>query len=1311
MTERGDNINELLLKSSIHYYCLNKMYRTMASSALEGIRMYLGEQLYRFYYGISLAFEGRVQEAIRELDQCQSDRDLSIAAYLALIYAHRKCQVIDKETVAKLESKVRENRKHANDMSLYFAGLFLLLSGRLEKSKEYIDRMIKMSPNFKEGLILKGWLGVLSGNNTEITQMNHSAMSYFDVSSKSNDPEVILGKSKVLEKNGSFMAGIEQLNQAIVLYPRFLPAYVEKMKLQACLKDWEQVVDTAFRALAIDKHCLDAQRFIILHSLAWDNNDDQGSSKLLNLIQSFEIREPKNAELYYETAKLFARIAFRDEDVLIHTMTLIERAVFLDPTNIVYVCEHAFQCMLLNRMSDAQRHYKSATKLDENSIVGLIGLLHCQLIEEQTGVEDQLESLEEFNKATGMSKELLYLCALSGQRRNKSSEQILKYLDQIVEQQNSTMKGLPLGIEYYIKLDPDLMMNVTKLYLLFSPNEPIIAGQPLPSALKQAKNILQPLVNACPIQKEPLYLMAKVNYLSGDTQAAISLLQKCLDQNTAFSDGHLLMAQILLHLGNIQTSSKSLEMALSHNFQIREQIHYILTKALVLKTERKYEEALKLLKSGLKRKSLLSQNDKISLYLQMVDIYSLTDQTTEASKLLAEMLESCRDTPDEGRIMIANAQLAEARGDIDAALSLLREIRVDHGDHFVRSRELMAIIYLKHRKDRRLYAGCYREILDKKPTTQSFLMLGDAYMNILEPERAIEIYEQALKKNPKDWILTRKVGQALIKTHFYEKAVTYYKAAIKTSGQNAFRYDLAHLLYRLKKYSESQIIITSALEISQTQDLQSLEWEVKLIHLLGQVQLNTDNKGTAIATLKRAHQTNQKLMRRLPVEQPDQLAEQRKFSISLCKQLGELISTHLRDTKQALIIYKEALNYDEANADILMLMAKLEAMNQNYEIAHNYCVAILKHAPHLDEPVLMMADLTFRQNDFEGALNHFNELLSRKPTYYPAMNKLIETAKRVGQLDIVPAVLERAEKYSPRTVLDSGYHYAKGLYNWYTGDNNEAMKSFNKARQDPDIGVEVTYHMIDICINPDNETIGGETFDTMVQLSPGERDSYQNAALKTADQLLSDIRSKVIDDLDFHIICNFVLLAKRQKSEADLALNEFLKILNDDRYRDNVAAILGVSTAFMILKQTPKARNQLKRLAKNNWNYQEAEYLEKCWLLLADIYTQSAKYDKAIELMKKVLLYNKSCMKAYEYLGYIMEREQSFKDAAHNYELAWKFTNCNNPNIGYKLAFNFMKAKRYVDAIDVCKVILQKYPDYPKIRKEILDKCRNSLKT
>ena len=134
------------------------------------------------------------------------------------------------------------------------------------------------------------------------------------------------------------------------------------------------------------------------------------------------------------------------------------------------------------------------------------------------------------------------------------------------------------------------------------------------------------------------------------------------------------------------------------------------------------------------------------------------------------------------------------------------------------------------------------------------------------------------------------------------------------------------------------------------------------------------------------------------------------------------------------------------------------------------------------------------------------------------------------------------------------------------------------------------------------------------------------------------------------------------------------------------------------------------QVAKHSWNFEDAEYLERCWLLLADVYIQGGKYDMATELLRKVLVHNKSSTKAYEYMGYIMEKESSYKDAAQHYEQAWRYSNRSNPTIGYKLAFNYMKAKRFTDAIDVCHSILDKYPSYPKIRKEVLEKSRDNLK-
>lgn len=66
-----------------------------------------------------------------------------------------------------------------------------------------------------------------------------------------------------------------------------------------------------------------------------------------------------------------------------------------------------------------------------------------------------------------------------------------------------------------------------------------------------------------------------------------------------------------------------------------------------------------------------------------------------------------------------------------------------------------------------------------------------------------------------------------------------------------------------------------------------------------------------------------------------------------------------------------------------------------------------------------------------------------------------------------------------------------------------------------------------------------------------------------------------------------------------------------------------MATAYMMLKQTPRARNQLKRIAKMNWSIVDADEFEKSWLLLADIYIHSGKYDMAGDLLKRCLNHNK----------------------------------------------------------------------------------------
>ena len=58
----------------------------------------------------------------------------------------------------------------------------------------------------------------------------------------------------------------------------------------------------------------------------------------------------------------------------------------------------------------------------------------------------------------------------------------------------------------------------------------------------------------------------------------------------------------------------------------------------------------------------------------------------------------------------------------------------------------------------------------------------------------------------------------------------------------------------------------------------------------------------------------------------------------------------------------------------------------------------------------------------------------------------------------------------------------------------------------------------------------------------------------------------------------YTLVAYRQKAQIEHAISQLLELLNLER--DYLPALVCLSQAYLMLKQSPKARNHLKRVAK-----------------------------------------------------------------------------------------------------------------------------------
>lgn len=108
-------------------------------------------------------------------------------------------------------------------------------------------------------------------------------------------------------------------------------------------------------------------------------------------------------------------------------------------------------------------------------------------------------------------------------------------------------------------------------------------------------------------------------------------------------------------------------------------------------------------------------------------------------------------------------------------------------------------------------------------------------------------------------------------------------------------------------------------------------------------------------------------------------------------------------------------------------------------------------------------------------------------------------------MDNLEEWLHRAEQEMSNANLTAGYYYCAGLLDWRMGRLNSALRQFNFARRDPEWGQQAIYNMIEICLDPDDDSsLSNEVFND----DDVEYQDSRTMALKTAYRLLQVFKKK-----------------------------------------------------------------------------------------------------------------------------------------------------------------------------------------------------------
>ncbi|KAL9899857.1 tetratricopeptide repeat protein 21B-like [Glossina fuscipes fuscipes] len=1324
------------IESVILYYGRSEFFYTMQKAALDGLSKFPHHSAFRLFNGIALVLSNHLQEGIRELNPLKNDPELGICSIIALLYAHKRCHVIDRESVTSFEQRLKEEHIFESANASYNAAVFLFFIKKFEKSREYVEKSLKLDAHHISSLILKIWIDL----STSQKALNGNVGNMLeDVLAENKNIDAALALARHYQLSGQFENAINSLNKLSVWYPDINIPLVVKAEIQLSASYWDQTYETSLRVINLEPTNISALRVTAVLLVVREGNIKGGISTLQQLLVATERIEQGNWTLLLRICQLFSRICSRNVDLLTLTARFIEKQTQLNTSSVELITELGYQQILLGNIKMAVGYFRTATAIDNTSFHALCGLTLCQLFEQ--GVTEQTRQQVEFLSDLRPSKDKPLLLLLQA-KLAPNNDIAVTLLAEATKLKLVGLEGHLFGLEYLHKLDPEFLLQIVTEFLRNSPVQVRlkqglhVVQESSHVSLKHCIAILDKILHWCPSHVQALFKRSKVHFLCGELQMASSRLQHILNNiDATYTSAYLLLAQVQMQQQQYSKAMQSLELSLSYNFLMRENPLYNLLLGIAYRQQQQYKDAQKSFNaalhllhedpvqdsknSSIKRTEVLngfSTSDEVTLYLELIG--TLRDmggiqEMFESERLLECALEKFKDTSEEGRLKIAQAELVLQNSNVNKAIELLAAIKPGES-YYVQAKTHLASIYLLHRKDRVAFATCFTEIVETSPESESYVMLGEAYMSIQEPDLAIEAYQKAFNLRPHDTHLAGKLGRAYVKSHQYNKAIAFYQQALCTENHTGLKLNLAELYLKLKQFKNAQMTLEENEDASHADflDIDGLQLRTKQLLLLARVHEKSGNTSLSLQTLKAARDNQDIVQKRISVGQSGNLYDQYKTLSKICLLMAQYWS-HLKNNAEALACLEECLKYTPNDIEILTSLARLYIQMDFMDSCREICLRILQIDNSNEAASVIMADLSFRKMDLENATYHFSQLLLLQPCYWTALARLVEVMRRSGTLlDVVP-FLKRSKEATVAPDQMPGLQYCNGLYEWYTGNPNGALRHFNAARKDSEWGQQAIFNMIEICINPDGDI--PKSNDLLEGNDNMDSNNSRVIALKTADRLLKELHPRSIgldnEALNHQLMRNFLRLASKEKYQVEQALQDFIELSAREENQDAVGPILGMSTALVMLKQAHRAKNNLKRLAKVAWKFEEAEYLERSWLLLADIYINSNKWDMSEGLIARILEYNKSSAKAYELSGYIAEKSQQYRDAAKRYENAWNYCGRSKPHIGYKLAYNHMKTRCFANAIEICQQVLKLHPDYTIIRKDILDKCRNNLRS
>jgi len=330
--------------------------------------------------------------------------------------------------------------------------------------------------------------------------------------------------------------------------------------------------------------------------------------------------------------------------------------------------------------------------------------------------------------------------------------------------------------------------------------------------------------------------------------------------------------------------------------------------------------------------------------------------------------------------------------------------------------------------------------------------------------------------------LSRAIGRALIASHDYGRAVSYFNAQLGDGGlapghRAALRADLTALLLKLSRFEAAGALLGETLReaglaegggeadaAAQVRDVTALRFAVAGLAAQSRAQRGARDPAGALATLRRALA----LQRRVLEEARGggggggggegkgegggggggggagvlSLDEEKDIACALCIELGGALPS-----EEAQAVFSEAVRLCPGSEAAQLQLARVALLRGDAAACRGALDGAFAINAGSQAAAVMLSELLSKEDDPAASVGALGALLEAQPNNYGVLFKMAQLLKRCGTLrEAMPRFLKAAVRARPSAEADAGYRLVHGYVLRVTNKPAEAVRVLNALR-------------------------------------------------------------------------------------------------------------------------------------------------------------------------------------------------------------------------------------------------------------------------